>query len=743
MKAPVEARQCARFGPFDVDLCIGELAADGRRVSLQEQPFQILVLLLERPGRLVTREEIRHRLWPDGTYVDFEHGINTAVKKLRVALKDHPENPRYIETVPRRGYRFIAPVAAVSPAPGVVTLRRYRRRWTLPLAGLLAAVVAGLSIAWLAEHRRRLSLPELRERQLTANSSENAVTAGAISPDGKYLAYGDLMGLHLKLIQTGETVNIPQPEGPAAPNPAAWWPNGWFPDGTRFIAAGIAPGQLPSAWVVPVTGGSPRKLRDDADPWSVSPDGRLIAFGTGAGSFRSREIWLMGPQGEQPRRVVVGSEGDGFFWAAWSPEGRRIAYRRSHRTPAQLECSIESRDLEGGSPTTILSDPRLCVGDINMLWYPGGRFIYTMLEPAPSQYDSNLWEITVDSATGQAVSRPRRLTNWVGVYEDHVGGTRDGKRLAISKMQKEADVYIGELDANGHRLENTRRLTLSDANDYPYHWMPDSKAVLFWSDRNGTWDIFKQPLHQADAEPVVTGSDYKRDPVVSPDGSWILYMSSAFAPVNAISQERFRVGAITPVRILRVPTSGGAPQLVLEGRAIDNLACARSPAGLCVFSEPTLDERQLIFSLFDPIKGRGKELTRINLRRQGYWFIYSWDLSPEGSGLALTEYDERQSRIQILPLTGGEPQEFYVKGRGQFLSLFWAADSKGLFVGAGGYGFSNPELLYVDLLGRARILSEQRRPGGYGTWGIPSPDGRHVALLGFTQQCNVWMLEDF
>ena len=99
--------------------------------------------------------------------------------------------------------------------------------------------------------------------------------------------------MHLKLIQTGETRTIPQPEGPA-PDRAAWYPNGWFPDGTKFIAATLEPGQPVSGWVISVMGGPPRKLRDDADPWSVSPDGTLIAFGTGMSFFRCREIWLMG-----------------------------------------------------------------------------------------------------------------------------------------------------------------------------------------------------------------------------------------------------------------------------------------------------------------------------------------------------------------------------------------------------------------------------------------------------------------
>jgi DNA-binding winged helix-turn-helix (wHTH) protein len=98
------------FGPFQLDLTAGELCVDGQRIRLQEQPFQLLKMLIERPGEVVTRDEIRQRLWPSGTVVEFDHSINAAIKKLRGALGDSAEQPRYVETVARRGYRFVAPV---------------------------------------------------------------------------------------------------------------------------------------------------------------------------------------------------------------------------------------------------------------------------------------------------------------------------------------------------------------------------------------------------------------------------------------------------------------------------------------------------------------------------------------------------------------------------------------------------------------------------------------------------------
>jgi cholera toxin transcriptional activator len=114
----VTPTQRYRFGLFEADGRTGELRKDGKRVRLQEQPFQVLLMLLERPLELVSREEIRQRLWPADTFVDFDHGLNTAVNKLRDALGDSASNPRFIETLARRGYRFIAPVGSADSAAG-------------------------------------------------------------------------------------------------------------------------------------------------------------------------------------------------------------------------------------------------------------------------------------------------------------------------------------------------------------------------------------------------------------------------------------------------------------------------------------------------------------------------------------------------------------------------------------------------------------------------------------------------
>ena len=124
------AAQIIRFGIFEADLRSGELRKNGFKVPLQGQPFQVFSILLRHSGKLVTREELRREVWPEDTFVDFDHGLNTAITKIRTALGDSAENPRFVETMPRRGYRFIAPVNSHSE-PMLALVRGLRSRFTL------------------------------------------------------------------------------------------------------------------------------------------------------------------------------------------------------------------------------------------------------------------------------------------------------------------------------------------------------------------------------------------------------------------------------------------------------------------------------------------------------------------------------------------------------------------------------------------------------------------------------------
>ncbi len=171
VKQVKSSAEVIRFGVFEADTVTGELRKHGLRIKLQEQPFQVLSLLLARPGELVTREELRLKLWPADTFVDFEHGLNKTINKLREALSDDRETPRYIETLPRRGYRFIAtvssaqppsepsgpPAVLVAPPDPVVTSNPRRARWMTPAIVLLLGVFGLLASAlWYGLARRQV-----------------------------------------------------------------------------------------------------------------------------------------------------------------------------------------------------------------------------------------------------------------------------------------------------------------------------------------------------------------------------------------------------------------------------------------------------------------------------------------------------------------------------------------------------------------------------------------------------------
>ena len=191
MGEAVHSPRLVRFGTFEVDLPAGELRKSGVKLRLTGQPFQVLTILLERPGEVVTREELQKRLWPD-TFVDVDHNLNTAINKIREVLGDSAESPRFVETLPRRGYRFVAPVEGThtTEVPGGSGVRQesrmvWIRRTSIPFVVLVLLAAAGFFI-----YRRLQSPASLAQRTLTRLTFDDGLQIGATwSPDGRFLAY--------------------------------------------------------------------------------------------------------------------------------------------------------------------------------------------------------------------------------------------------------------------------------------------------------------------------------------------------------------------------------------------------------------------------------------------------------------------------------------------------------------------------------------------------------------------------
>jgi eukaryotic-like serine/threonine-protein kinase len=604
-------------------------------------------------------------------------------------------------------------------------LPAFRLRWALGVAAVLALLLVVAAVVRFMK-RQPVPPPEIKLRQLTFNSVENAVRSGGISPDGKYLAYLDGKGMHVTLLKTGEIQAVPEPE--ALKGVKADWKivSPWFPDSTGFLVNAFPPGlnaegwssQGSSIWVVSVLGGPPRKLRDNAAASAISPDGSTIAFSTNKGRLGDREIWLMGIDGEKARKLYESDENSAMFGLSWFPHGQRVTYV----TTDQSGDSQVTRELNGGPVTTLFPpSEKNNISDFTML--PDGRFLYTSQESDTVGNTCNYWVGRVNERTGARADKPTQLTNWGGSCMGSSTATADGKRLTFVKWAGHIQVYVADIAPNGSRISTTRRLSLTESWDFPTDWTADSKAVILLSNRSGHMGIYKQSLSEDTAEPLVTRSEDIASPHVTPDGAWVVYSVST-KPGDASA----------PVQIMRVPITGGPSELVLAARPPGNPMCAKPPATLCMILEDDEDHKQSIFTAFDPLKGRGRELARIDINPNEY---FTYDLSPDGTRIA---YEKgREGPYHILSLRGEPPQEIKVKGWSNLGDVEWSANGKALLISHGVQG--GAILLYVDLQGNANVLWQQH--GGTATYGRPSPDGRHLAMMEWTVNGNLWMMENF
>ncbi|HXM59744.1 MAG TPA: winged helix-turn-helix domain-containing protein [Terriglobales bacterium] len=740
MEVPTKSR--VRFADFVLDLSTGELRSNGDKTYLQQKPFQILTLLLERPGELVTRDQLVKQLWPDGTFVDFDQSLNKAVNRLRQALRDPSDQPKLIETLPRRGYRFIgqienhaAPTTVLQPFASAST-----RSWRMnSLAALALALVAiAISFRWFEIARSPSNpLTDLKQRRLTAHSSENAVGSDVISADGKLLAYSDPNGIHIQQIDTGQVRDIGVPESFKG-TPQSWvLVNTWIRDGSAIIANATPSGQPPSIWLVPVMGGAMRKIRDDAFAWAASRDGQSVAFGANLGTLYYREVWIMRPDGTDAHKVFDADKDSSFGGVEFSPDGHRLAYIKLRQSPELGEETIESRPLEGGIPATALT-VKYPYDIEDWSWSPDGRIIYSLVDYAESS--CNFWQVRLNIRTGKPLEKPKRLTNWSGFYLDNPSFSADGKRLTFLKSSAQSTLYLAGLRRSAAQLIAPVHLTLNEGQNDLVGWTHDSKTVIFVSDRSGHTELFEQTAGADTAVRVPSPMQaFGRDHRMSPDGGSILYM---VYPTEW--------GKSQPIGLMRMPIAGGASQLVLKSSigAEPSLRCARDPATTCILAETSSDHTQLVFTEIDLLRGRGREIARFGIRTTPDAH-YSWDLSPDGTHMAILRQSE--ATITFVTLASNATHSIIVKRSPKLYSLDWSTEGKGLFVSGLANGGST--LLHLDLKGNAQTLwyfeGGLREPGDLFRSGtlapraVPSPDGHYLAIQARSVSSNVWMIENF
>jgi serine/threonine protein kinase/Tol biopolymer transport system component len=688
------------------------------------RPSEIVVLTSTNAENAVTNASKRATT-PDKLARLLRSDLDTIVAK---ALKKNP-GERYpsIKAFADDLQRFLQhePIRARPDAIGYRVGKFVRRHRSSVVAALVVTLaLAGTTLSTWFFLRRHEPLPQFKQRKLTANAQDSPVLNSAISPDGKYLGYSDQQGLHLQLVATNAAQDALLPAALHA-GTAFWTFGSWFPDSKRFIASASVPGKPAGLWSIPILEGQAEKLAEVEDMFGgamLSGDGSNIAYERLRSGGGAREIWVMGSHGASPNKILTAENEATIRDVAWSPAGNRLAYSYALQQGGREAVMVRSCNLSGTDLTTILREDRLS----SFVWTSSGRFIYSRNMEVGTAESDNLWELKIDDRNGVPQGKARQLTDWSGFSVYGFSATADGKQLAFLRRNDHVSVFVGDLTGKEIRLANYRRLTLDDNYNIPLAWTPDSREVIFSSQRVSNRLMYRQALDQGSVPqliaPLVDMNFYLAR--LSPDGSAIILEG---APTGSRNRG-----------VYRADLTGGTPQLLFSIDASVQFWCTNKAANFCVFGRPSPDRNELVVVAFDPLGDQGKELVRIPLEVGSSADIgldYSWQLSPDGLWIGILERHGNQ--IQLVPLRGGPIRTITVTGHPDLQELNWAIDSQSMFVSSVEPGTAT--LLHVGLNGDTELVWQQPNM----IWGIPSPDGRHLAILGASSDANVWLISNF
>ena len=308
---------------------------------------------------------------------------------------------------------------------------------------------------------------------------------------------------------------------------------------------------------------------------------------------------------------------------------------------------------------------------------------------------------------------------------DPTSVTADGRKLVYTQMAGHPTIYVADLQARETKIAKERHLTLSESMDVAADWTHDSQSIIFWSNRSGQPGIFKQRLDEDTPEPLLAKQENLYVCCVTPDGQWFIYLTDSSA-----GQPRGVTG-----ELMRIPIAGGTSQRLFSTRNIQWFGCARTPSNLCAIAERSEDRKDVIVTSFDPERGRGGEVTRIVLDPN----VNDWTMALSLDGKRFAVIRRSGAPLQILSIKGAVIQEIKVPEWSNSGPIAWAANGKALFVPV-----VDPEgakLLNVSLRGVVHAI-RVNRGGNYNT-GVPSPDGRHLAIESTADNRNIWMMENF
>jgi DNA-binding winged helix-turn-helix (wHTH) protein/Tol biopolymer transport system component len=549
------------FGVYELDRDAMELRKHGVLIRLQEQPLRVLAMLAERPGEIVTREQLQEQIWGN-VFVDFDQSLNKAVNRVREALNDNAGTPQYVETVPRRGYRFIAPVAAIpqteasTPAPPVSPVAAEGPPHPPPSRKVIVALTIAIvltaigiaTVAWWKQHKK----PAMQEARLITSSG----WWPALSRDGKLLAYTSNAGgvaPHIWVRQTagGEALQMTTGSDPET------MPD-FSPDATHVaFYSGRKGGGI---YIAPTLPGEPRLLvaTPDAEAPRFSPSGDTILY------FRDQKAFTVSVNGGQPVSLPLNQEFRVFGPPVWAPSGDEILFY-GVRIREQNKPAVWWIAPLAGSPARPVHLPGIDQNDwpayAVRAWNrtADGRewIIFSTLKPGSWK----LWRIQV-SRQGAADESPELLASGNGRMGPGGSPSEDGK-MAYDLSASSVSIYQISMDDRGQKLGATLQLPFPEGAIYR------SPSVS----RDGRWMAYDASI-PGKANTVLlrdlsTGSDHllddkgrqtseNKDTSISPDGSTVVFQRDS-------KEDRFPEDPESQMPSgFVVAAAGGEPQQICE-----------------------------------------------------------------------------------------------------------------------------------------------------------------------------------
>lgn len=579
-----------------------------------------------------------------------------------------------------------------------------------PLRWIIGAVafasVAALA-AWTFSRSRVPPIPP-EFRQLTFMSAENYVTATAISPTGRSFAFADLDGaIRLRHLDS-------KPEQPLARIADSRIDRiSWVGGERQLLLSGRDLSSLAfdfRTWLLDVNSRQLTRLPVNGRGAIPSPDGSQIAYL----SVNGAEIWIASIDGAQPRRVISSPAPAWPQFFLWSANGRHIYYwtiaeARRHRMEWK---NAMLHSVDTATAQIVHEQP------IDPPRFPVLTNDSRLLYQSPADR-TTLLQVPLDPATGRPTGTPQEFAQSPLYLDGPLSVSADGRALgAVLRSGVGPFLHTGEFEPGTTRITHPRRLSLENTEDYPHVWTPDNSAVIYESNRFGSFDIFRHRLSQKTAEQLIDMPRHLVMPQISPDGKWILVL---YGPIKRSGP----AGGQRTFTLMRVPLNGGPAETVPTPNPVQEFACQHR-ASRCVLRE--IRDQHAIFYDLDPIKGQGRELTRIP---QGPASFGDWTLSPDGATVAMVNVTKSPSSIRLLDLNH-PPQEKEIPLEGPppaGARAMWSPDGKGWFLAV-----DRDQMRYIDWQGRSRFVHD------VSYWLVPSWDGRRAAFLDVVRDNNVWLL---